>query len=214
MAVHPFHWVGRAEGQRPRQHLVENDAERIEIAAGIDRAVHPSGLFRRHIGKRAGDNLGRRRRLVLAGQPRGDAKARQPDAAAGGVDQDIGGLEVLMNQPARVRLPDGLCQRNGNAQERFNLEGRAGHPVERPAARILEHQQHPSALIPQLQRTYGPSRVELSTQGVLVLHSLGDGSWRMVTHRHDDQDRCSRPLAPAACKPHLPIFSEQLDNAQ
>ena len=39
MAVHPLHRIGSREGQRSRQHLVEGDAQRIEIAAG----VRPSG---------------------------------------------------------------------------------------------------------------------------------------------------------------------------
>ena len=40
--IDPFHWVGRAEGQRASEHLVKANAERIEIAPRIDRAVHPS----------------------------------------------------------------------------------------------------------------------------------------------------------------------------
>ena len=119
-----------------------------------------------------------------------------------------------MNQPARVRLPDGRCKRDDDAQERSNLERRAGDPVERPAAGILKHKQHPPALIPQLQRTHGPSRVELGTQGIFVLQSLDDGHLRMVTDRHDYQDRCSPSLRPAACQPNHLVLSELLDNVQ
>ena len=57
VAVDPFHRVGGAERQTTGEHPVERDAERIEVAAGIDRAIHPSGLFGRHIGERAGDRL-------------------------------------------------------------------------------------------------------------------------------------------------------------
>ena len=63
-------------GRAPGEHLVERDAERVEIAAGIDRAVHAPGLFGRHVGERAGDDLGRLGRLALARQARGDAEAR------------------------------------------------------------------------------------------------------------------------------------------
>ena len=59
MAVDPLHGIGRGERQRAREHLIERDAERIEVAARIDRAVHPSGLFGRHVGERAGDGFGR-----------------------------------------------------------------------------------------------------------------------------------------------------------
>ena len=48
-------------GKTAGEHLVERDAERVEVAAGIDRAVHPPGLFGGHVGERPGDHLGRRR---------------------------------------------------------------------------------------------------------------------------------------------------------
>ncbi len=79
VAVHPLHRIGGREGQRAGQHLVERDAERIEVAAGIDRAVHAPGLLGRHVGERAGDDLGRLGRLPLARQARGDAEAGEPD---------------------------------------------------------------------------------------------------------------------------------------
>ena len=78
MAVHPFHRIGRREGQNAREHLVQRDAEGVEIAAGVDRAVHPPGLFGCHVGKRTGDDFGRLGRLPLAGQARGDAEPGQP----------------------------------------------------------------------------------------------------------------------------------------
>src|SRR5882724_7198276 len=62
MAVHPLHRIGRGERQGAREHLVERDAERIEVAAGIDRTIHPSGLFGRHVSECTGDSL---RRLGL-----------------------------------------------------------------------------------------------------------------------------------------------------
>ena len=59
VAVHPFHRIGRGERQAAGEHLVEGDAEGVEVAAGIDRAVHPAGLLGRHVGERAGDDLRR-----------------------------------------------------------------------------------------------------------------------------------------------------------
>ncbi len=78
MAVDPFHRIGRHERQRACEHLIEGNAERIKIAARVDRAVHPSGLLGRHIGQRAGDGFGRLERLSFAGKPRGDAEAGKP----------------------------------------------------------------------------------------------------------------------------------------
>ena len=85
VAVNPLHRVGGGERQRSGEHLVERDAERIEIAAGVDRAVHPPGLLGRHVRKRAGDDFRRRQRLALARQPGGEAEAGEPDMA-GGID--------------------------------------------------------------------------------------------------------------------------------
>jgi hypothetical protein len=49
MALHSLHRVGGTEGRCPCQHLVKCDAQRAEITARIDRAVHPAGLFSGHI---------------------------------------------------------------------------------------------------------------------------------------------------------------------
>ena len=84
VAMDPLHRIGGGEGQRPRQHLVEGDAQRIEIAPGIDRPVHAAGLLGRHVGERPGDHLGRLGGLALARQTRGDAEAGQPDRAGRG----------------------------------------------------------------------------------------------------------------------------------
>ena len=53
MAVHPFDRVRHREWQSAGEHLVERDAQRVKVAARIDRAVHSTGLFGRHIGERA-----------------------------------------------------------------------------------------------------------------------------------------------------------------
>ena len=59
--LHPFQRISRGKGKRACEHLVQRDAQRVEIAEGIDRSVHPAGLFRRHIRQRAGDDFGRSR---------------------------------------------------------------------------------------------------------------------------------------------------------
>jgi hypothetical protein len=48
MTVHPFHRIGGGERQRSGQNFVQRDAERVEVAARVER---PSGLFGSHIGK-------------------------------------------------------------------------------------------------------------------------------------------------------------------
>ena len=72
MAVNPLHRIGSDEGKTPSQHLVKRDAERIEIAPGINGTIHSSGLLGRHVGECPGDKLGRFGSLTLASKLRGN----------------------------------------------------------------------------------------------------------------------------------------------
>ncbi len=78
VTMDPLERIYRDEGQRSRQHLVEQDAQRIEVAARVHRAVHAPGLFRRHVGERALDHFRRAGRLAFARIPRGEGEAGQP----------------------------------------------------------------------------------------------------------------------------------------
>ena len=83
----------------PGQQFVERDSQGVEIASGVDRAVHPAGLFRRHVGERAGDHVWRLGRLVLARQARRDAEARQPARAGLGSTRMLAGFTSLWMRP-------------------------------------------------------------------------------------------------------------------
>jgi len=78
--------------------LVQRDAYGVEIA-GVDRSVHPPGLFGRHVGKRTGDGLGRLGRLPLAGQSRCDAKPGEPHVPIRAVHHNISWLDVFVMSP-------------------------------------------------------------------------------------------------------------------
>jgi len=104
MAVHPFHRVSSSKRQHARQHLVERDAERIEVAARIDRAIHPAGLLGCHVGERAGDRLGGPGRLPLTRQTRGKTESGEPRPPVGAVHKDMGRLEIFMDETALVKL--------------------------------------------------------------------------------------------------------------
>ena len=62
VAVDPFQRVGGGKRKHARKHLVQSDAQRIEIAAGIHRSIHAPGLFRGHVGEGAGNDFRRRGR--------------------------------------------------------------------------------------------------------------------------------------------------------
>ncbi|MCY1413984.1 hypothetical protein D9M71_294220 [compost metagenome] len=125
VAVHPFHRVAGGEWQRAGEHLVEDHAKGIEVAARVDGAVHPSGLLRRHVGQGAGDGLRRLGRLALARQPRGQAEAGQACLAIGAVDLDVVGLEVLVHQATLVQVAQRHGDVHGQAQAGSGLQGLA-----------------------------------------------------------------------------------------
>src|ERR1700738_963327 len=91
----------------------ERDTERVEVAAGIDRAVHPSGLFGRHVGERPRNRLGRIGGLPLAGQARGEAEPAKPALARVGVHQNIGGLDVLVDDGPLMQATNRGRKANG-----------------------------------------------------------------------------------------------------
>src|SRR6266481_2057321 len=68
MTVHQLHWICHGKWQSPGKHFVERDAQTVQIAARIDRAVHAPGLLGGHVGQRADQELQGLARLALARQ--------------------------------------------------------------------------------------------------------------------------------------------------
>ena len=172
VTVHPLHRIGCREGELPRQHFVEGDTQGIEIAAGVDRAVHPAGLFRRHVGERSSNHLRRRRGLMLARQTRGNAEARQPHAAACLVDQNICRLDVLMDQTSVMHLAERRRNRDRDAQERRYVQWPAKQSIERHAAGILKHQRHAVVVVCQRDWPRRPVSVKFSFERIFVFKPL------------------------------------------
>ena len=132
VAVDPLQRVGGSKREHARKHLVQGDAQRVEIAAGIHRAIHAPGLFRRHVGEGARNDFRRRRRLSLAWQPGRDAKAGEPDMA--GVvawfqrDEHVLGLDVFMDQTVLMDVAERRCHANRKSQEPRHIEWLAARP--------------------------------------------------------------------------------------
>ena len=108
VAVDPFHRIGGAKRQPPRKHLVECNAQRIEVAAGIDRPVHASRLLGRHVGKCSCDSLGRIGGLAFARKRCSKAEARElcPGGAIGATSKEyVFRLNVLVHHTLPVECP-------------------------------------------------------------------------------------------------------------
>ena len=86
-------------------------------------------------------------------------KPGQPDRAGFGVDQDVGGLDVLVDEAAPVDIAERRRHADGEAQEASHLHRRAENPVERLAAGVLEHQHGPAMVAHKLQRPHRPGAV-------------------------------------------------------
>ena len=201
--MHPFHRIGRGKWQRPRYHLVENDAERVEIAARIDRAVHPPRLFGRHVGQRARDHLGRLRRLALAPQAGRDAETCQPHLPRRHVDHDVTRRQVLVDDAAAVQCAERRGQTDAEPQAQSDVHRRRSQSLRQQlAAGIVEDQARAPLMLEERAGPDGPRRIQIGAQGVLVfehLHALGA---RMLRPGHDDENGGGFPaggwLGPAA----------------
>jgi hypothetical protein len=121
MAVYPFHRIGGREGKTPGKHFVKCHAERVEIAARIDRAIHSPCLFRRHVGQRTGDDLGWIRRLPFSRKPRRYSEASELHLTTGDVHKNIGRLDILMDEAVLVHLTKGRGNTDCDAQETSHL---------------------------------------------------------------------------------------------
>src|SRR5258708_7033404 len=119
--MNPFHRIRGRERKGPGKHLVEGDTQRVEVATGIDRPVHAAGLLGRHVSKRSGNDLRWRGCLALAWQPRRYAKTREPDVARG-IDQQMRGLDVLVDKPTLMDLAQRRCQGDRDLQETGQLK--------------------------------------------------------------------------------------------
>ena len=135
VAMDPLQRVGRGEWEHAREHLVQGDAQRVEIAPGIDRAIHAPGLLGGHVGEGAGDDLRRGWRQAFSGKSRGDAKAGQPHAVRV-IDQSSRGLDVSVNEPLPMSLAKGGRQADGDAQDPGQIDRLLSIPLHHPIQRF------------------------------------------------------------------------------
>ena len=180
VAVHPFHRIGCRERQRAGEHLVKRDAQCIEIASGVDRPVHSSGLLGRHVGERAGDGFGRFGGLALARESRRDAETRESDVSGHPIHDDVAWLDVLVHKPALMNLAERRRDLDGETQECPQFHGRVELALQRLATGILEHQHGPAALTDQLERPQRPGTVEFVPQSKFMCETINNGGMRAL----------------------------------
>src|SRR6202048_3172202 len=213
MAVNPFHGIGRGKREAAGQHLIKRYAKCVEVAARVDRTVHSSGLFGRHICEGAGDRSGRLERLPLPRQARGYAEPGEPHSSVRTVDQDIGRLQVLVDQTTLVEFVQSNADADGNVQEAADLHRRAEQPLERLAARILEHEYGPTAFALKLQRPHSPRTVKLVPQSVFLIKAIdGGGEWVRGGGQHSQHGAAIAVSvqAPRSAENAFPVLPQDL----
>src|SRR6185312_14802420 len=212
LAVYPFHRIRRGKGRRSGQHLVERGAEGIEVASRVDRAIHPPGLLGSHVRKGSCDELRRLGGLVLAPNARSNPKTPQTDLIRRGIDQNIGWLYILMNQPPCMKLAERSSKANGQPQKRHNLHRASNQTIERLATRVLEHECLLAVVPGQGERANRPLCIELIPERVYapdLLERLGAGPGRRRTQQ---KDRGELPLiGVGAVKYELPVVAEAVE---
>jgi hypothetical protein len=139
---------------------------------GVDRAVHPAGLFRRHVGQRSGDYLGRFGVLTLARNAGGNAEAGEPDAAAFHVHQHISRFDVLMNKSSLMHLPERARERDRNAQKYCQFQRSTEQAVEGFTARVLEHQRQAVVVAGQCDWPRRPGSIQFGSERIFVFEPL------------------------------------------
>ena len=120
--LHQHRWsVARHEWGLAAEHLVADDAKRVEIAAAVDGAV-ASGLLGRHV---SGGPDGHARcgetRVAAIGKGARDTEVRHHRASGLVVDDDVVWLDVAVNDVAVVRVSEGF---GDFAQNTANFDGR------------------------------------------------------------------------------------------
>ena len=96
-------------------------------------------------------------------------KPGEPHLAVRAVHQNIGWLDVLVDQTALVNLAERCGDADRKAQEASHLYGRAEPPVEwLQTVNILEHQHGVTGVVHELQRPQRPRGVQVVLQSVLV----------------------------------------------
>src|SRR5690606_16382590 len=153
--------------------LVEADPERVQVAAKVDHAAGSTGLLRRDVRQAAGEHRVVVDVAALVLQQHRDPEVGQVHAAAVRVDQDVGRLDVAVNDPGRVGPREELGDLHGDRPEHLERERSAvGELGQVDAGDVLEHQDQPVADPTQRLGSNHALEVEAADQLELVLDSV------------------------------------------
>ena len=103
------------------------------------------------------------------GPLRGDAEVDEPDVLRG-VEQDVGGLDVLVDDAAAVHLRQGLRELDGHLEECLRrVPGGLQKLAQRHPSEVLLDEHRPALLLLQALDADHPRDIQEPADGVLVL---------------------------------------------
>ena len=173
--------VGGDERQAAGQHLEQDDAQGVDVAAAVQRlGAH---LLRTHVAGRAQRRAGLRYGRARFIQQLDDAEVGQV-GAAGGVEEDVGRLHVAVDDALAV----GAVERAGNAGQQGHFARRtrpALQPVGQRAAGQVGHDQIGLAEVFPVAQNGHNGRVAQPLQHVgLALKALAEAGVAAQLDRH------------------------------
>src|SRR5271156_4879826 len=104
--MHPLREVRSVEWQRTSEQLIEGDTDRVEITSRVDRTVHPPRLLGRHVCRGAAHREGGFRPSTFTRDRGRNRQPGKPHRVGLSVDQDVSGLEILVNEALTMQTPD------------------------------------------------------------------------------------------------------------
>ncbi len=163
----------------PRDHLVERHAERPDVGPVIDPPA--ARLLRRHVGHRAD-----RRALSRSARLTGERRQAEVEDLGPAVlcDEDVGGLDVAVDDAPAVRLGEAPCDPEPELRDVGELERTPLHPFLECLALVAGHGDEEPAVVRLvdvvdgadvrvIERRRGARLLDEALLGVLVPRQLG-----------------------------------------
>ncbi len=218
VAIDPLDGVAGLEGQGASQHLVEGDAEGVQVGPLVEPAVHAARLLRRHVGERALDEAVVGELLGSAVGEGGDAEIGDLHLAGVGVVEQVLGLDVLVDDVVPVELGERGGEAEGEGEEaldrhRADRPVAIEQPVERAAAEVLQDQGH---LVAERLDPVGlddDRRIERPGDLELVLEPAEGAGAGVVAPQDLEHHRPAVLLAPRAVEDRVRTLVQHLQHA-
>ena len=127
--------------------------------------------------------------MALAREARCNAEAGEPDPPSCGVYEHVGGLDVLMDEPASVELIECARQGHGESEKLSDLHGLADEAIEGLASFVIDNEHRLPAFAHELQWPQCPRAVQVLAQFEFMCEAIDALKDRMLGVGKDGYER-------------------------